>query len=303
MSKRFLLSIILVLILTNMITLLFWNQNDHKPGSDVIDHKGEKQITTNKPVATIEGEEISYEDWNKALQAEYGEMHLKKLIDRSVVEQLAEKRDIQINEKLIDHDIALLTTMQSVMTEDEIATAEEKWREDLLYRYRLEALLAEDIDISEEEVKNFYEGYKNQYDFSSSLQFSHIIVESLEEAEKVIDELDAGASFDLLAKEYSIDEETKDVGGYLGYFTSTSQFLPAGYYEKAVDMEEYSYSKPFDTGDGFAIIYLHRHLPSINFTYDEIKDQIKIELALKDQGKILSADLLWEQLDIDWIYE
>ena len=70
MSKRFLLSIILVLILTNMITLLFWNQNDHKPGSDVIDHKGEKQITTNKPVATIEGEEISYEDWNKALQAE-----------------------------------------------------------------------------------------------------------------------------------------------------------------------------------------------------------------------------------------
>src|SRR5690625_3902627 len=106
MSKRFLLSIILVLILTNLITLLFWNQNDHKSGSDiVIDQKGEKEITTNKPVATIEGKEISYEDWNKSLQAEYGEMHLKKLVDRSVVDQLAKKRDIQINEKLIDHDI------------------------------------------------------------------------------------------------------------------------------------------------------------------------------------------------------
>lgn len=304
MSKRLLLSIILVLILTNMITLFLWNQNDHESDKSVyIDETKDKQITNHEPVATIEDEEIFLDDWTKSLQAEYGEKHLKKLIDRTVVEQLAKEKDIQINEKLIEHDIALLTTMQSVMTKEEIAEAEEKWREDLLYRYRLEALLAEDISVSEEEVQTFYDGYHKQYDFSSSLQFSHIIVEDLEKAEKVIKELDDGASFELLAKEYSIDEETKDSGGYLGYFTSTSQFIPAGYYEKAVDMEEYSYSQPFDTGNGFAIIYLHRHLPSINFTYDEIKDHIKNELALKKQEKILTADPLWEQVNIDWIYE
>lgn len=302
MSKRFLLSIVLVLIVTNVATLLFWNQND--PDADtVLEDKDGKQISTSQPVATIGDVEILYEDWKNALQADHGEVHLKKLVDQTVVKQLAQQKNIQVSEKVIDYGIALLTTMQSVMTEEEIATAEEKWREDLLYHYQLEALLAEDISIPEEEVQNFYNVYRNQYDFTSSLQFSHIIVEDTETAEKVIAELDDGASFNLLAQEYSIDEETSNSGGYLGYFTSTSQFVPAGYYERAVEMEEHSYSEPFNSGDGVAIIYLHRHLPSITFTYDELKDQIRNELALKENGQVLTADPLWEQFDIEWIFE
>ncbi len=303
MSKRFLLSIVLVLIITNITTLLFWKQADNESKEIVINNLGEKEIKANQPVATVGDEEILYEDWKKSLQMNRGEMHLKELIDRSVVKQLAEQKNIQINEKVIDHGIALLTTMQGVMNEDEIAEAEEKWREDLLYRYQLESLLAEDITISEEEVQSFYDGYHKQYDFSSSLQFSHIIVENFEMAEKVIKELEAGASFNLLAEEYSIDEETKGLGGYLGYFTSTSQFLPTEYYERAIEMEEHSYSEPFNTAHGVAIVYLHRHLPEITFTYDEIKDQIRNELALNEHEQVLTVDLLWRELDIDWIYE
>lgn len=302
MSKRFLLSIILVLIITNIVTLLFWNQNND--GTDVvIDNEGEKKIVTNEPVATIGDKEISYEDWKKSLQSDYGEIHLKKLIDRAVVTQLAEQNNIQINEKVIEHGIALLTTMQGVMTEEEIVATEEKWREDLLYRYQLETLIAEDITVPEEEIESFYNGYHKQYDFSSSLQLSHIIVEDIDTAEKIVKELDEGASFNLLAQEYSIDEETKQMGGYLGYFTSVSQFIPAGYHEQAMDMEEHSYSSPFNSGDGVAILYLHRHLPSITFTYDEIKDQVRNELALKEFEQVLTADPLWDRLEIDWIYE
>lgn len=302
MSKRFLLSIVLVLIITNIATLLFWNQND--PNVDiVIDDKSGSQIANDQAVATIGDEEILYQDWKSSLQMDYGEVHLKKLIDRTVVAQLAEEKDIQINEKVIDHGVALLATMQGVMTEEEIATAEEKWREDLIYRYQLEALLAEDVIIPEEEIQSFYDGYHKQYDFASSLQLSHILVEETEVAEKVIEELEDGASFNLLAQEYSIDEETKDSGGYLGYFAGTSQFIPNGYSERAEEMDEDSYSEPFNAGDGIAIIYLHRHLPSITFTYDEIKDQIRNELALKEYEQVLTADPLWEQLEIDWIYE
>src|SRR5690625_3250124 len=118
MSKRFLLSIVLVLIVTNVATLLFWNQND--PDADtVIEDKDGKQISTSQPVATIGDVEILYEDWKNALQADHGEVHLKKLIDQTVVTQLAEQKDIQISEKVIDYGVALLTTMQSVMTEEE----------------------------------------------------------------------------------------------------------------------------------------------------------------------------------------
>lgn len=304
MSKRFLLSIILVLIITNVATLLFWNQNDDSRDVDVVvDREGEKEIKTKEPVATIEGEEIPYSDWQNSLQEDHGEVQLKKLIDRAVVKELARQKDIEIDEKIIDHGVSLLATMQGSMTEGDSAAAEEKWREDILYRYQLETLLAEDITIPEEEVRSFYDIHRNQYDFSESVQFSHIIVDDSETAEKVVKELDEGASFNLLAQEYSTDEDTRDVGGYLGYFVSNSQFIPAGYYEKASEMEEYSYSEPFNAGDGVAIIYLHRHLPEITFTYDELKDQIRNELALKEYEQVLTADPLWEELDIEWVYE
>ena len=160
-----------------------------------------------------------------------------------------------------------------------------------------------DVDIPQEDISNYYQTYKNQYDFTASMQFSHIIVDSFEIAEKVINELNDGASFHLLAQEYSTDEETNDRGGYLGFYTKTSQFIPHNYFEIAEDMEEYSYSDPFQSDNGIAILYLHRSLPSITFTYDEIKQHVKNELVLNELEQPLLTETLWEQNDIEWIFE
>src|SRR5699024_6506400 len=135
-------------------------------------------------------------------------------------------KNIQINEKLVDSEIALLMTMQGVMTQDEVEKEEESLRSDIKHRYLLEALLAEGVSIPEEEIQTFYNNYHKQYNFSESVQFSHIIVDNMDQAEKVISELDQGASFSLLAQEYSIDDETRAKGGYLGYFSTSSQFVP-----------------------------------------------------------------------------
>src|SRR5699024_2427601 len=164
-------------------------------------------------------------------------------------------------------------------------------------------LLTEDEEVQEDDIREYYDGYHKQYDFKASIQLSHIVLPDMETAEKVKQELDSGASFQLLAQEYSIDEKTKDDGGYLGFFVHTSQFIPDGYIEKVADMDEYSYSEPFNTSKGVAIIYLHRKLPSITFTYDEIKPYIKSELALEQMDQSLTADPLWHNFDIDWVYE
>ena len=68
-------------------------------------------------------------------------------------------------------------------------------------------------------------------------------------------------------------------------------------------MEERTYSNPFKSQDGITILYLHRSLPSITFTYDEIKPYIKSELALDKLDQSLTADTLWDELDIEWVYE
>lgn len=301
MSKRLLLSIILVLIITNVATLIFWKDDskDSAPKSEKEDEHTERVET----VATIGDTKISYEDWVSSLQESQGKKHLKNMIDREVVKQLAAEKNIQINEKLIDSEIALLMTMQGVMTQDEVEKEEESLRSDIKHRYLLEALLAEGVSIPEEEIQTFYNNYHKQYNFSESVQFSHIIVDNMDQAEKVISELDQGASFSLLAQEYSIDDETRAKGGYLGYFSTSSQFVPTGYYDIAKEMDEHTYSEPFKVGDGVAIIYLHRILPAYEFNYEELKDHIKNELALNELGQSLTADPLWDEFEIEWVFE
>jgi foldase protein PrsA len=298
MSKKLLLGIIVVLLITNIASLLLWNQ-----GGDVsVNGNDEKKFSSNEPVATIAGEEISYKQWMDELRTNHGQKQLKAMIDSKAVKQLADEEQIVVDEKLVQRDISFLYTMQGPMTEEEAAKEEEKWREDIVYRYQLQQLLTRDTTIPEEELQNYYNEYGDQYNFSSSLQLSHILVDDFKTAEKVYAELDQGASFGLLAREYST-VETKNDGGYLGSIYTSSQFLPSSYEEQATKMDEHNYSEPFQAESGVAILYLHKKLPAIEFTYEEIKPYMESELALQELGQTLNADSLWEKLDVEWIYE
>lgn len=298
MPKKLLLGIIVVLLITNVATLLYLNQKDEKI---VLDNKDAK-VDVDKPVATIDGKTISYNSWMSMLRDTHGKDQLKRMIDNQIVQQLAEENGIKVSDKVVERELASLTGMQGPMTPEETKQKEKEWRKDIIYRYQLGALLTMDTKVSEEDMKSFYDVYKNQYNFSASLKVSHIIVKNMETAKKVEKELDDGASFQLLAKEYSIDEDTKKDGGYLGYFETNSQFLPTDYFETAKKMEEGAYSKPFASDSGVAIIFLHRMLPDINFTYKEMKPYLKRELALDKLDQSLTTDPLWDKLDIDWVY-
>ncbi|WP_026908556.1 peptidylprolyl isomerase [Paucisalibacillus globulus] len=297
MSKKLLFSIIVVLLITNVATMLFWKSDQSE--SPVVE---DEKIDTKKPVATIDGDKVSYGDWMKSLQDNYGKKELKNIIDRQIVEKLANEENITISDKVLERDIALLTTMQGPTSKENLEKLEQKWRSDILYRYQLEALLAKGIDIPEEEVQTYYTKYNKQYHFDESVQFSHILVSTMDTAEKVYSELENGASFSLLAKEYSIDEDTRDSGGYLGFNSVNTEFLPSNYFDIAQELEEYSYSEPFVTSNGVAILYLHKSLPEIAFSYEELKPFISNELALKSSNQKLVADPLWEKLDINWVY-
>ncbi|MBC5638428.1 peptidyl-prolyl cis-trans isomerase [Ornithinibacillus sp. BX22] len=298
MSNKLLLSVIVVLLITNVATMLLW-KNDRSDESIVED----EEVDTQKPVASIGGTEISFQDWMKSLRESYGKKELKTLIDQEVVKKLAQEQNITVSEKVIERDIALLTTMQGLTTEEELKELEENWREDIIYRYQLEAMLAQDVQVPEEDVQAYFTKYDNQYQFSESFQLSHILVANRETANKVYEELEAGASFSLLAKEYSIDEDTRENGGYLGFNSSSTEFIPSNYFDIAKGLEEYTYSEPFVTSNGVAILFLHKKLPDITFSYEELKPYIRNELALQSINQNLVADPLWEKFDIEWVYD
>ncbi|QKY70912.1 peptidyl-prolyl cis-trans isomerase [Lentibacillus sp. CBA3610] len=298
MNKKLLWGMIVVLLITNITTLIFWGQT----GIGSIDG-GNMGIDQTEPVASVGDQTISYDEWITALRENNGENQLKHLINQQVVQQLADANNVTIDEKIIAREIALLTTMQGVMTEEETNRKEAEWREDIIHRYQLEALLTADANIPDEDIRSYYEDYRDQYDVQASTQISHIVVDGFETAEKVHTELENGASFSLLAQEYSIDDETKDEGGYFGFLVNTSQFWPAGYLDKVEEMEERTYSEPFQSNENVVIIYLHRKLPPITFDYEEMKPYVERELAMDELDQSLSAESLWDELDVEWMYE
>ncbi len=135
------------------------------------------------------------------------------------------------------------------------------------------------------------------------VQLSDIVVSSQQEAEFVIAKLDEGESFSQVSQELSTDSETVDKGGYLGYYSETSSFIPPTYYKKAVSMEEGTYSEPLLIGDNYAIIFHHQHLPAIQLSYEEAYQEVRQDLAFDKMETEMDASALWERMEVDLIYK
>jgi|YelNatPaOPRAMG01_1025707.scaffolds.fasta_scaffold03508_7 parvulin-like peptidyl-prolyl isomerase len=125
----------------------------------------------------------------------------------------------------------------------EAGISEQEYREMIaveLLREKLRQALAEKVPTTAEQV-----------------HARHILLDSEEEAKKVLEELKAGADFAELARKYSKDEDTKENGGDLGWF-------PKGEWEPAFDAVAFSLkvgeiSDVVRTSRGYHIIKVEGH--------------------------------------------
>lgn len=162
--------------------------------------------------------------------------------------------------------------------------------------------------VSEDDVKVYYDENKEKYIVPEMIRASHILTSTEEEAEKAKGELDRGAGFDAVAKEYSKDL-TKDRGGDLGYF-SKDQMIPE--FEKtAFSLDIGQTSGIIKTRFGYHIIKLTDRKPAVYQSFDEVKDTIMTSIIrdrqrqsfdeftkkLKEKAKISLNDKLLSSLD------
>ncbi|MGP4042585.1 peptidyl-prolyl cis-trans isomerase [Gracilibacillus sp. D59] len=299
-SRLVLWSIILLLLITNITTIFIFSGGISSGEFVVLD---DNRVDRNKPLAEIGNEEIQYQDWMSELIERYGDSVLHDLIDKEVVFQLAEEEDLEINAKIIDRELSRMMVMHGLLSAEEKEKKVEKWTEQIKYRYYLQQLLSKNVDVSEAEIKEYYQFYKNQYQFESMVQLSHILVSTEQEAEFAMARLDEGESFGEVASELSIDEESAADGGYLGYYSETSSFIPSEYYDKAISLEAGTYSEPILVNNGYAIIYHHQHLPAIELSYKEAYEEVRQDIALDQLETKVDASVLWEQLEVDLIYK
>lgn len=166
----------------------------------------------------------------------------------------------QLLEEVIRFEVGLLEAEKAKLKEDPLVKSRIK---QVLYNSLLEKQLGTKLDslqVNEKEMKAYY---KN----NPEIQLAHILIEvkpgakpeDRKAAHKRAEEVVAAAKsaktpFDQLAKSYSDDEPTKDLGGDIGYQTKVT--LAPIIYDKAVKMNPGEVNGPIETPFGFHIIKL-----------------------------------------------
>jgi parvulin-like peptidyl-prolyl isomerase len=128
------------------------------------------------------------------------------------------------------------------------------------------------IDPTDEQLAAYFEANISQYDSPESIRASHILVPDTDSAQDIYQQLQAGADFAELAKEYSTDAGTKDLGGDLGWFERG--MMVAAFEDAAFALEIGEISEPVQTSYGFHIIQLTDREAASVPTFEDVKDTL-----------------------------
>ena len=133
-------------------------------------------------------------------------------------------------------------------------------------------------DVTEEELKKFYEEHKADYNKPAMVRISHILVKSKAQAEKILAEakkLDV-RGFRKLAREKSADEATKMRGGDLRYFSANDTALPKPLVEAAFKLQKRGdVAGPIKTNKGWHVICLTGKRPPIKREFAQVKQLLR----------------------------
>lgn len=165
----------------------------------------------------------------------------------------------------------------------EVADRLEDLRKRLIVETYLKKKVEQEAQVSDADLKKFYDENKDKFKTGEQVRASHILVKTEKEAQDILAQLKGGANFEDLAKKYSTDA-TAAKGGDLGWF-SKGAMVPE--FDKVVfGLKEGQLSGIVKTQFGFHIIKVTGVRPAGIRAFDEVKEQIKSTLLPSKQQEI-----------------
>ena len=293
-NKPFIL-IIGVLLVSNILTLTLWLKDDNP--SNTAGTKARSEV-----VATIDGDTLTREDWLYSLEQKYGEQELRTLINQEVVGKVAKKYDVSISDKEIEQEFAFVQSIYNAYDEEYIED-EQSLKAQIKSDLLLEELLTKDVQISEEEMKTFYEQNEHLYTFPKMFKLKQIKVANEPDANQVVKELEDGSSFEALAMERSIDEQSAHLGGEIGFIPVEGELLSPEAVKELESVSKGEWSQPVQVDSEFIIFYVEDFMEERHYSFKDVKQQIRRQLALEQIETPMHPEVFWDEVGVDWFYE
>ncbi|WP_077324978.1 peptidylprolyl isomerase [Virgibacillus siamensis] len=225
-------------------------------------------------VVETEAGKVTKDQFYEAMKDRYGETVLRELV---TIEVLDDKYDVSKED--VDKEVnkvkeRLGDNFETVLKQQGY-NSEDAFRNVIKLSLLQEEAVAEEIKISDKELKQKYERMKTE------IQASHILVKDKKTAKEVEKKLKNGADFAKLAKEYSTDKGTAKKGGKLGYF-STGDMVPE-FEDAAYNLKKGEVSDPVKSQFGYHIIKVtdKREKKEDIGSFKENKDDIRRDILNK----------------------
>jgi len=156
----------------------------------------------------------------------------------------------------------------------------------LLIESLLKKKITSDAQLSDEDIRKYYETNKDKFKKGKEINTRHILLKTEEEAKQIKDKIQNGEDFIELAKKYSIEPNAKATGGEIG-FHPQGALLPE-YEEAAFKLTKVGQvSGIVKSQYGYHIIRLEGTKPPSFVAFDEVKDFIKQQMLQEKQKEFV----------------
>lgn len=199
-------------------------------------------------VATVDGEKITKAEFDKILEIfktqvemnqdpsiwekeyegkKYIDLAKEQVLDQMINDRIQIKKakelgitvsDEEVNaevdkwKKLFNSDEKFIEFLESLKMEE--GYFRENLKKDLMIS-KVKENLTQEVQITDNELADYYGSHINLF---QRVKASHILLDTEEEAKKILERVKAGEDFNALAKKYSTDPSAADNSGNLGYF-------------------------------------------------------------------------------------
>jgi peptidyl-prolyl cis-trans isomerase C len=229
-------------------------------------------------LATIDGESITLDEFNHELDRI--PMNMKMLVagqdgKKTYLDRLIVKRLILKEAK-----------KEKIEGEKDFQERLSEIKDQLLIESILKKKVMTNIQVTDEELKKYYDTHKDQFKRPREINTRHIVLKTEEEAKQVQAKLLKGEDFAELARNYSIEPNAKATGGEIGFQpqgTLVPEFEAAAFKLKKIG----DISPIVKTQFGYHIIRLEGLRPPAFAPYDEVKDYIRQNIVQAKQGEAI----------------
>jgi len=281
-------------------------------------------VVVNKVLATVDGEPITLYDVHqfsarnirgRQLSSQVDEQQvLEAVITEKLVQREASAKGIVVRDEDVDRYMETIKERNKINDEQlaqalanqglTMAVYRAQIKEDIQRQQLIGREIRGKVSVTPEEVQRYYEAHHDEYSTPERTQVAHIffrvdpsapgdpVAAAMAKATAVHEQLDKGADFGEMARQYSEDGSAKD-GGSLGWFKKGE--LLEDIEKPAKTLEVGQYSKPIRTRAGVHIVKVEAREGESSKNLDELADQIKEQLyqqALEDRfQKYLTEEL------------